>query len=41
MRTGLHPSSQILGVLPGAYLGPITAAFLVAAVVDGRAGLRA
>lgn len=34
-------TSQILGVLPGAYLGPITAAFLVTAVVDGRAGLRA
>lgn len=34
-------TSQVLGVLPGAYLGPITAAFLVTAVVDGRAGLRA
>lgn len=33
-------SSQILGVLPGAYLGPITAAFLITAVVDGRRGLR-
>ncbi len=34
-------SSQILGVLPGAYLGPITAAFLITAVVDGRRGLKA
>lgn len=33
-------SSQLLGVLPGAYLGPITAAFIVTAVTDGRAGLR-
>jgi membrane protease YdiL (CAAX protease family) len=33
-------SSQISGVLPGAYLGPITAAFVVTAVVAGRAGLR-
>ncbi|GAA0720515.1 type II CAAX endopeptidase family protein [Dactylosporangium roseum] len=33
-------SSQTLGVLPGAYLGPITAAFIVTAVVDGRPGLR-
>lgn len=33
-------SSQILGVLPGAYLGPITAAFVITAVVDGRRGLR-
>jgi len=34
-------SSQLLGVLPGAYLGPVTAAFAVTALVDGRAGLRA
>ncbi|MFJ2174054.1 type II CAAX prenyl endopeptidase Rce1 family protein [Streptomyces sp. NPDC087851] len=34
-------SSQVLGVLPGAYLGPITAAFLVTAATGGRAGLRA
>ncbi|QJU55137.1 type II CAAX endopeptidase family protein [Herbiconiux sp. KACC 21604] len=34
-------SSQILGVLPGAYLGPIGAAFLITAVVGGRQGLRA
>ena len=33
-------SSQILGVLPGAYLGPIASAFFVTAVADGRAGLR-
>lgn len=34
-------TSQITGMLPGAYLGPITAAFLVTATVDGPAGLRA
>ncbi|MGS2587045.1 CPBP family intramembrane glutamic endopeptidase [Streptomyces hebeiensis] len=33
-------STQLVGVLPGAYLGPITAAFLVTAATDGRAGLR-
>jgi CAAX protease family protein len=33
-------ASQLLGVLPGAYLGPIAAAFLVTAVADGRPGLR-
>ncbi|MEJ2868773.1 type II CAAX endopeptidase family protein [Actinomycetospora sp. OC33-EN08] len=33
-------TSQILGVLPGAYLGPIASAFLVTALVDGRPGLR-
>lgn len=33
-------SSQILGVLPGAYLGPIASALFVTAVADGRAGLR-
>ncbi|MFI6509851.1 CPBP family intramembrane glutamic endopeptidase [Streptosporangium sp. NPDC050855] len=32
--------SQILGVLPGAYLGPILAAFIVTAVADGREGVR-
>jgi membrane protease YdiL (CAAX protease family) len=32
--------SQLLGVLPGAYLGPIGSAFLVTAIADGRAGLR-
>ncbi|KDN21766.1 CPBP family intramembrane glutamic endopeptidase [Amycolatopsis rifamycinica] len=33
-------SDQVLGVLPGAYLGPVTAAFIVTATADGRAGLR-
>ncbi|MGP9683809.1 CPBP family glutamic-type intramembrane protease [Brachybacterium sp. AOP3-A1-3] len=33
-------SSQVLGVLPGAYLGPIGSALLVTAIVDGRAGMR-
>lgn len=33
-------TSQVLGVLPGAYLGPIGSALLVTAIVDGRAGLR-
>jgi membrane protease YdiL (CAAX protease family) len=33
-------TDQVLGVLPGAYLGPVTAAFIVTAVADGRAGLR-
>ena len=33
-------TEQLLGVLPGAFLGPLTAAFVVTAVVDGRAGLR-
>jgi membrane protease YdiL (CAAX protease family) len=33
-------TSQLLGVLPGAYLGPITSAFIVTAVADGREGLR-
>ncbi|MEV0613803.1 type II CAAX endopeptidase family protein [Nonomuraea sp. NPDC050404] len=33
-------ASQLLGVLPGAYLGPIFAAFLVTAVTEGRQGLR-
>ncbi|CAL9493227.1 hypothetical protein SUDANB145_03264 [Streptomyces sp. enrichment culture] len=32
--------SQLLGVLPGAYLGPIGSALLVTAVTEGRAGLR-
>ncbi|GAB2934910.1 CPBP family intramembrane glutamic endopeptidase [Streptomyces heilongjiangensis] len=34
-------SGQLLGVLPGAYLGPITAALLVTGIIEGRAGLRA
>jgi membrane protease YdiL (CAAX protease family) len=33
-------TDQVLGVLPGAYLGPVTAAFIVTATADGRAGLR-
>ncbi|WP_240521405.1 type II CAAX endopeptidase family protein [Amycolatopsis vastitatis] len=33
-------TSQFAGVLPGAYLGPIGAAFLVTAIADGRTGLR-
>lgn len=33
-------TSQLLGMLPGAYLGPITAAFLVIAITDGKPGLR-
>ncbi|MFD0481973.1 CPBP family intramembrane glutamic endopeptidase [Kineococcus sp. GCM10028916] len=33
-------TSQLLGVLPGAYLGPVTAAFVVTALVEGRPGLR-
>jgi CAAX protease family protein len=33
-------STQFLGVLPGAYLGPILAAFVVTATADGRPGLR-
>jgi uncharacterized protein len=33
-------STQLLGVLPGAYLGPILAAFIVTAVAEGRPGLR-
>ena len=32
--------SQLLGLLPGAYLGPLTAALVVTAAVEGRAGLR-
>ena len=33
-------TGQVLGVLPGAYLGPLVAAALVTAAVDGRPGLR-
>ncbi|MFE5502802.1 type II CAAX prenyl endopeptidase Rce1 family protein [Amycolatopsis japonica] len=33
-------TTQLLGVLPGAYLGPILAAFLVTAAAEGRSGLR-
>lgn len=34
------PGGQLLGVLPGAYLGPIASAFFITAVADGRPGLR-
>ncbi|MGV9341777.1 CPBP family intramembrane glutamic endopeptidase [Streptomyces sp. NPDC003688] len=37
---GSGGASQLLGVLPGAYLGPITSAFVVTAATDGRPGLR-
>ncbi|MDN5915697.1 MAG: CPBP family intramembrane metalloprotease [Pseudonocardia sp.] len=33
-------TSQLLGVLPGAYLGPIASALLITTVADGRDGLR-
>jgi len=33
-------TSQILGMLPGAYLGPITSALIVTAITGGAAGLR-
>jgi membrane protease YdiL (CAAX protease family) len=36
----LLDDEQTLGVAPGALLGPITAAFLVTAATNGRAGLR-
>ncbi|MEJ3657475.1 CPBP family intramembrane glutamic endopeptidase [Actinomycetes bacterium KLBMP 9759] len=32
--------TQLFGILPGAYLGPLTAAFTVTAVAEGRDGLR-
>ncbi|MFE7441049.1 CPBP family intramembrane glutamic endopeptidase [Streptomyces chartreusis] len=32
---------QLVGVLPGAYLGPITAALVITGLTEGRAGLRA
>ncbi|WP_033320480.1 CPBP family intramembrane glutamic endopeptidase [Streptomyces yerevanensis] len=38
---GAGGSSQLLGVLPGAYLGPITSALLVIGITEGRPGLRA
>jgi uncharacterized protein len=34
-------TTQFLGVLPGAYLGPILSALLVTAIIAGRPGLRA
>lgn len=33
-------TGQIAGVLPGLYLGPITSAFVITAVADGRSGIR-
>lgn len=33
-------TSQFAGVLPGAYLGPLGAAFIVTAIAEGRPGLR-
>ncbi|MEV5539407.1 type II CAAX endopeptidase family protein [Saccharopolyspora shandongensis] len=33
-------STQLLGVMPGAYAGPLLAAFLLTALIGGRAGLR-
>lgn len=38
---GESGTRQLLGILPGAYLGPVTAAFIVTALVEGRAGLAA
>ncbi|MYT51116.1 CPBP family intramembrane metalloprotease [Streptomyces sp. SID7834] len=38
---GGEVTGQLLGVLPGAYLGPILSALVVTAVADGRPGLRA
>ncbi|QXE35644.1 CPBP family intramembrane metalloprotease [Streptomyces sp. GMY02] len=34
-------TTQLLGVLPGAYLGPIVSALLVTGLTEGRGGLRA
>ncbi len=33
-------AGQLAGMLPGAYLGPLGAAFIVTSLVEGRAGLR-
>jgi membrane protease YdiL (CAAX protease family) len=33
-------TAQIAGLLPGLYLGPITSAFVVTAIAEGRPGLR-
>jgi membrane protease YdiL (CAAX protease family) len=38
---GGGPGSQLFGVLPGAYLGPILSALLVTGTTEGRRGLRA
>lgn len=37
---GGRAGSQLTGVLPGAYLGPIASALLVTGLTEGRAGLR-
>ncbi|MEU9166766.1 type II CAAX endopeptidase family protein [Streptomyces sp. NPDC048420] len=37
---GGRAGSQLTGVLPGAYLGPIASALLVTGITEGRAGLR-
>ena len=34
-------TTQVLGILPGLYLGPVTAAIVVTALTEGRRGLRA
>src|SRR5690606_451253 len=34
------PGGQLLGVLPGAYLGPIFSAYLVTRITEGREGVR-
>jgi membrane protease YdiL (CAAX protease family) len=34
-------TTQIVGMLPGAYLGPIGSALIITAILDGRAGLTA
>jgi membrane protease YdiL (CAAX protease family) len=36
----LMGSTQLTGVMPGAYLGPILAAFIVTALAEGKPGLR-
>lgn len=38
---GNAATAQLLGVLPGAYLGPITSALVITGITEGRAGLRA
>ncbi|AXG82777.1 CPBP family intramembrane metalloprotease [Streptomyces paludis] len=37
---GAGGSGQILGILPGAYLGPICSALLITSLTEGRQGLR-
>ncbi|MFJ9585317.1 CPBP family intramembrane glutamic endopeptidase [Streptomyces acidicola] len=38
---GNRVTTQLLGILPGGYLGPIVSALLITGVTEGRAGLRA